>query len=317
MGPQRRLRRLGAHLGSSSSSSSSAPALHGVVGLGQPRGRVVVNCAEHAFLTHDDARYHEFPFRTDKSYHTGLRGTPQNSMEHLLADMRTYSVDKLVISHVVYYGDDNSYTAHCIKAHPQKFTGVGLLVGDGMLDAADPSVPGILEKLVVEDGLSGLRLSPIYNQQQAWLNSPGSYPLWAKAQELGAVLHIYCVCAQLSQVADMAARFPGVKLVIDHFAEPDISRPASEGIDLLCALAVHPNIFIRTSLHNPSLEPMPFRDMWPLLRQVYDAFGAKRMLYGNFYEYLIMADLIPFFSEEDKDWVLGKTALSIYKWQQE
>jgi hypothetical protein len=61
---------------------------------------------------------------------------------------------------------------------------------------------------------------------------------------------------------------------------------------------------------------MPFRDMWPLLRQVYDAFGAKRMLYGNFYEYLIMADLIPFFSEDDKDWILGKTALSIYKWQE-
>lgn len=30
--------------------------------------------------------------------------------------------------------------------------------------------------------------------------------------------------------------------------------------------------------------------------------------------YLIMAELIPFFGEEDKDWILGKTALSVYKW---
>jgi hypothetical protein len=27
-----------------------------------------------------------------------------------------------------------------------------------------------------------------------------------------------------------------------------------------------------------------------------------------------MAELIPFFTEEDKDWILGKTALSVYKW---
>ena len=30
------------------------------------------------------------------------------------------------------------------------------------------------------------------------------------------------------------------------------------------------------------------------------------MLYANFYEYLIMADLIPFFTEEDKEWILEK-----------
>lgn len=47
---------------------------------------------------------------------------------------------------------------------------------------------------------------------------------------------------------------------------------------------------------------------------MYETFGAKRMLYANFYEYLIMADLIPFFTEEDKEWILGKTALSVYRW---
>ena len=51
-----------------------------------------------------------------------------------------------------------------------------------------------------------------------------------------------------------------------------------------------------------------------LAAQVYETFGAKRMLYANFYEYLIMADLIPFFTEEDKEWILGKTALSVYSW---
>ena len=41
-----------------------------------------------------------------------------------------------------------------------------------------------------------------------WLNAESSYPLWAKAEELGAVFNIFLEPRQLSQVADMAARFP-------------------------------------------------------------------------------------------------------------
>ena len=134
------------------------------------------------------------------------------------------------------------------------------------------------------------------------------------AAELGAVFNIFLEPQQLEQVAAMAARFPGVKIVIDHFAMLDLDKPDSEGIDKILALAVHPNVYIDTRIQNPSKESMPFRDMWPNLRKVYDVFGARRMIFGNFYEFLIMAELIPFFTEDDKDWILGKTALSVYKW---
>ena len=102
------------------------------------------------------------------------------------------------------------------------------------------------------------------------------------------------------------------EVVIDHFAMIDISRPDSEGIDQLLALARLSNVYVRTSLHNPSKEPIPYRDMWPYLRRVYDQFGPQRMIYANFYELLIMKELIPFFTAEDKEWILGKTALHVY-----
>jgi predicted TIM-barrel fold metal-dependent hydrolase len=110
----------------------------------------------------------------------------------------------------------------------------------------------------------------------------------------------------------MAKRFPGVKVVIDHFAMIDITRPDSEGIDQILGLEPLPNVYIRTSLHNPSKEQTPYRDMWPYLRRVYDRFGPNRMIYANFYELLIMKELIPFFTGEDKKWILGKTALPLY-----
>ena len=50
-----------------------------------------------------------------------------------------------------------------------------------------------------------------------WLNAESSYPLWAKAEELGAVFNIFLEPQQLSQVADMAARFP-VRLTAHLFS---------------------------------------------------------------------------------------------------
>ncbi len=37
------------------------------------------------------------------------------------------------------------------------------------------------------------------------------------------------------------------------------------------------------------------------------------MIYANFYELLIMKDLIPFFADKDKERILGRTALGVYR----
>ena len=269
----------------------------------------IVNGAEHAWVIHDprfapDPRLSNCPSSVpDRDY----------SREHLLSQMRVYGIDKVVISHVCYYGTNNSYTSYCVRTYPDRFAGIGLLVGHRLHAPDDPENPGRLERLMTEDGLVGLRLSPIYDKEVVWLDDPVSYPLWKRAEELGAVFNIFLAPHQISQVADMAERFPGVKVVIDHFAMIDLSRPDSEGIEPLLDLDRFPNVHIRTSLHNPSREETPYRDMWPYLRRVYDRFGPKRMIYANFFELLIMKDLIPFFSADDKEWILGKTALSVYK----
>ena len=81
--------------------------------VGRSRQRTTVNAAEHVWLSPTDVRYMDYPFRTDKP-HPSL---PQRSMEQLLWQMKMYDVDKVMISHVVSLGMDNSYTAHCIRSH--------------------------------------------------------------------------------------------------------------------------------------------------------------------------------------------------------
>ncbi len=268
----------------------------------------IINAAEHAWVIHDP----RFPI--DPNISSCPSGNPQSeySGEHIIAQMKLYGIDKTVISHVCYYGRNNAYTIHCVKTWPDRFAGYGLLVGHRLYAPNDPENPARLEKLMTEDGLAGLRLSPIYGRQVVWFNDPMVYPLWEKAQKLHAVFNIFLSPEQIPQVADMAARFPGVNIVIDHMAMIDITRPDIEGIDPLCGLAKYPNVYTRTSLHNPSKQGTPYRDVWPYLHRLYDAFGPERLLFANFFEYVIIKELIPFFTEEDKVWILGKTADNIY-----
>ena len=141
-----------------------------------------------------------------------------------------------------------------MKRRPDRFGGVGLLVGHRLHPPADPENPGQLEQLVTGGGLAGLRLSPIYDLDVAWLNDPVSHPLWSKAQDLGAVFNIFAMPHQVGQIGDMARRFPGVKVVIDPFAMFDIAAPDPDGFGPLLELRRLPNVHIRTSLHNPSRE---------------------------------------------------------------
>ena len=228
--------------------------------------------------------------------------------------MRSHNIDHVVISHVCYYGRDNRYPAHIVKTYPGKFAAIGLLVGYRLFSPADPENPSRLERLVKDDGLSGLRLSPIYDKDVVWLSDPVCYPLWKKAEQLGCTFNIYLAPQQVRQVGAMAERFPGVNVVIDHIAMIDIEKPDSDGFGPLLELARFPNVYVRTSLHNLSkTRQLPFRDVWPFLRRLYDAYGPKRLVYANFYEFLIMKELIPFFTAADKEWILGRTAYRLYR----
>ncbi len=270
----------------------------------------VVNAAEHAWVLHDP----RFPLRPELSNCPGNLPQHEYSGEFLLAEMRTYQVDHVVISHVCYYGRDNAYTSYCVKTWPGKFAGIGLLVGHRLYSPADPENPSRLERLVREDGLAGLRLSPYYDPKVQWVNDPACYPLWKTAEQLGATFNVFMMPHQVRQVADMAERFPGVNVVIDHLAMIDIHAPDTEGFGPLLAMARLPNVYIRTSLHNPSkTKEIPYRDVWPFLRRLYDRYGPRRLLWANFFEYTIMKEVIPFFTAEDKEWILGRTAHRLYR----
>jgi predicted TIM-barrel fold metal-dependent hydrolase len=137
-----------------------------------------------------------------------------------------------------------------------------------------------------------------------------------EARGTGGVFNIFLAPHQVRQIADMAQRFPGVNIVVDHMAMIDITASDDDGFGPLLDLARHPNVYVRTSLHNPSkTKQPPFRDVWPFLRRLYDRFGPRRLVWANFLELTVMKEL--FFTAEDKEWLLGKTAKRLYRFPPE
>lgn len=268
----------------------------------------VINASEHAWVVNDP----RFPIDPEVASCPRNLPTRDYSAEHLISEMKIYGIDRTVISHVCYYGRNNDYTSYAVKTWPDRFAGIGLLVGHRLFEPGDAANPDRLTHAIEEQGLAGVRLSPIYDEERRWFDDPVMVPFWERAQELGAVFNIFLGPSQVDQVANMAERFPGVKIVIDHIAMIDITVSDDEGFGLLLGMNRLPNVYVRTSLHNPSRQATPYRDVWPFLQRIYDAYGPQRMLFANFFEYLIMKELITFFTEEDREWILGRTAEGIY-----
>lgn len=137
----------------------------------------------------------------------------EGSVEIYLEEMKNGGVDFAGLVQERASGWNNSYISDCVRRFPKLF------VGHGLIDARDPNNAGVLECEVKQNGLSGMRLSPIYHPpnrypHDQWLNAPANYPLWKKAEEIGAVFNVFIAPAQLAQLEDMVRRYPKVKVVV-------------------------------------------------------------------------------------------------------
>jgi predicted TIM-barrel fold metal-dependent hydrolase len=247
------------------------------------------------------------------------------TVELLVEEMNRSGVTHCVLVQTIYHGWDNRYLARCLKAHPKRFR------GQGLIDPTDPKAAKKLEFWVKEHGLSGVRLSPIYYRgKDGWLNAASSFPLWQKAEELGAIFNFFLAADQLPKVEDMVRRFPKVRVVIDHLARVNLQAPDPQAeIKRLLALARYPNVWVKVSelsVLSPS-KTYPYRDTFDLVKQVHKAFGPDRLLWGTGFpgatrtqagrpslrqELDLIRKELPFLTDQDREKILGRNAAKLW-----
>lgn len=234
----------------------------------------------------------------------------------LLAKMRANGVERAVLVQVIYYRWDNRYTAHVLKSYPDKLMAVC------RVNPEDPAAPDHLTYWVKEQGFHGVRLSVDADARGDWCAGPLARPLFQRAAELRVPVLILTTPPRLRDLAAMLERVPDVDMVIDHMADCSVDR-ADEVRDLM-ALARYPGVYIKIGhIWSNSAESYPWRDTHELVRRIYQAFGAERLMsctdwpFSNLkttYAQTLSAprEEMSFFSNGDRAWVLGKTALRLW-----
>src|SRR5262245_27484307 len=95
------------------------------------------------------------------------------SVARVVKEMDDHGVSHCVLVQTINHGWDNRYLAHCLKAHPERFRGQGLI---------DPTASDVAKKLaevMKVPGMSGVRFSPMYYMgKDGWLDAKASDALW-------------------------------------------------------------------------------------------------------------------------------------------
>ena len=241
-------------------------------------------------------------------------------IEGLLFQMDGNGVEKAVlIQHRGAY--DNDYLLECVDRYPGRFAVVAMV--DTTKDDAPSALAGSVER-----GAVGVRLGPSQR-------SPGDDPLaiWRKAAELGlAVSSLGDVDGFASdEFRDLVAGLPQLTVVIEHLAGVEVgAEPPYAAYKRALELASYPNTFIKVgglgeiSARPPVLRPeFGFDFTPPLIEMAIEAFGPRRTMWGSDYPPVSnregyrnalhgVMEHPAVGSGEDREWVMGKTALDAF-----
>ena len=176
--------------------------------------------------------------------------------------------------------------------------------------------------------MAGLRV--IFNTPQTlpWLTDGSVDWLWTAAEK--AELPIMCFAPPATAAfGRIAERHPGLALILDHMGtSSDMAKnnTVAQAIDATVSLAKYPNVSVKVSA-SPGLsrEPYPWRDVAVHIKRVFDAYGPQRSYWGTdltntyakgSYRQRItqFTEELPFLSESDKDWVMGRAIVERLKW---
>jgi predicted TIM-barrel fold metal-dependent hydrolase len=244
---------------------------------------------------------------------------PSFTAEELLAIAKPEQVERVVlICHHPYYGFDNSYLLDAAARYPQAFRVVAAL------DDRQPQLEAQMRELL-KRRVTGFRITPFFGGAN-WLDSPGMQSMWQTGGQTGQAMCCLINPEHLAQVRQMCARYRETPVVIDHFARigatGEIRR---EDLDQLCALARFSKVFVKISaFYALGAKQPPYHDLVPMIRRLYNEFGPERLMWASDAPYQVQGehtyrasaalvrDHLNFLSEKDRDWLLFKTAETVY-----
>lgn len=194
----------------------------------------------------------------------------------LQAHQKGTGVTRTVLVQMSFYENDNSYMLGVIQADPARYRGIGIV---------DHSTAGVGERMreLGGKGVRGFRLYAFPDRITSWADSAGMQEMWKVGGEEGLAMCCLADPAALPAIGKMCQKYPETPVVIDHLARLGTTGtivPAELGE--LLALAAFKNVYVKVSaFYALGLKKPPYTDLAPMIRQVRDAFGSDRLMWGS------------------------------------
>ena len=241
-------------------------------------------------------------------------------VDQLLNAMDEAGVAKAAIVHAsTCYGFDNSLVADAAVAHRGRCTAVG---------SVNMTSPGAVNEALrwIDRGVTGLRIftgGSTKKVDASGLDDPASYPVWEMMNERGLCVCIQTDASGVPAMKALAARFPNVPVIADHFSSPDVGGgPNFQAAAPMFSMAEVPNIHLKfTPILLLQFEGMEER-VQDFLGLTVEKFGAGRIAWGSNWpnspgtlkEILAAARAaLAGLSVDEQEAVLGGTALRLYR----
>ncbi len=221
----------------------------------------------------------------DAQVHIWSQGTPSGqhrqiskfSAEDCLKEMDAAGVDAVVLHPPGWDPDGVAVAVEAARQYPNRFA----ILGHFPLDKRESR--SLIDTWKSRPGMLGLRFSFTQPHQRNWMTDGTLDWLWPAAEKAGIPIALGAA-NYLPQVAQIAERHPGLRLLIDHYGRVrDAMDDAAHGNQAaLLGLSKHPNVGVKaTGAPGNSTQPYPYRNIHKYSQQIFDAFGPRRMFWGT------------------------------------
>jgi predicted TIM-barrel fold metal-dependent hydrolase len=266
----------------------------------------VVDTHLHCFAGIEDKR---FPYHPDAPYRPDEPATP----EHLLRGMDGAGVDFAVVVHPEPYQDDHRYLEHCLAVGKLRLKGTCLLF------AGRPDTPRRMADLAKKLPLVAARVHAYNPDRLPPFGKPELRDFWKLAGDLGLAVQLHFEPRYAEGFEPLVKEFKAVRVFVDHLGRPFQGTAKEHAVVL--GWGKYEHVVMKLSAV-PDRRTYPHRDPQPVVKQLTEAFGADRLMYGGGYgaratgesyrkERERIAGLLAHLSDADRAKVLGGTAAKL------
>jgi predicted TIM-barrel fold metal-dependent hydrolase len=180
-----------------------------------------------------------------------------------------------------------------------------------------------------QPGALGVRLTFHHEYDQSWIRDGTADWFWPVAEKMHIPVMMNAPSIQ-KDVAGVAQRHPGLRLILDHMGRLKGMKDEKLGLGLAptIKLAKFPNVFVKlTSTPSCSSQDYPYRNIHPYLKQLIEAFGPRRCFWGTDLSSMLSRSActypqavtmftqeMDFLSKEDLEYVMGRGLAECLPW---